>query len=107
MKIGHIEQHAQLSVLPHEAFELRHEPLVVRDDQFPGDVNCEHFPAVFFLNLNRHNGRFDGVELTARAAREVKVEVDASRDCFTAGGDREEPPGKGAAHFDHIWSVNP
>ena len=56
VETGHIEQHAQFSMLPDESFELRHKVLVIRLGQLAADVNREHLPAVFFIELNGHFG---------------------------------------------------
>ena len=54
VETGHIEQHTQLSVLLDEAFELGHKLFLIRLYQLPCDVNDEHRPVVFFIELNRH-----------------------------------------------------
>jgi hypothetical protein len=54
MEAGHIEQHAQLSVLPNESVKLRYKSLVIGLYQYPVDVNGEHLPVVFFIELNWH-----------------------------------------------------
>ena len=45
VETGHVEQHAQFSVLLDELFKLRHETFVVRLGQNPADVNVEKIPA--------------------------------------------------------------
>ena len=55
MKTGHIEQEAQLSVLPDEPLELGHKVRVVLLYQLPADVNDEDFAGVFFLELNGYS----------------------------------------------------
>ena len=54
VKTGHVEQHAQFSVLPDESLELGHKVLVICFGQLPADVNDENLPAVFFIELNGH-----------------------------------------------------
>ena len=54
VETGHVEQHAQFSVLPDESLELGHKVLVIRLCQLPADVNDENLPAVFFIELNGH-----------------------------------------------------
>ena len=54
VETGHVEQHAQFSVLPEESLELGHKVLVIRFRQLPADVNNENLPAVFFVELNGH-----------------------------------------------------
>ena len=54
VETGHVEQHAQLSVLPDELFKFRREPLIIRLGQNPGDVNRWKIPAVVFIYVNRH-----------------------------------------------------
>jgi hypothetical protein len=54
VETGHIEQHAQFSVLPKESLELRHKVLVIRSYQLPADVNDENLSAVLFIELNAH-----------------------------------------------------
>ena len=54
VEAGHIEQHAQFSVLPDESLELGHKVLVICFYQLPADVNGENLPAVFFIELNGH-----------------------------------------------------
>jgi hypothetical protein len=49
MKSGHVEQHAQLPVLPDEPFELRHEARVIRLRQNSTDVNGQKLSAVAFI----------------------------------------------------------
>jgi hypothetical protein len=51
---GHIEQQAQLSVLPDESIELGYKVLVICFYQLTADVNDKHVPAVFFIELNGH-----------------------------------------------------
>src|SRR5580765_8890977 len=52
MEAGHIEQHAQLSVLPDESLELGRKVLVIRRYQRRADVNDEQLPAVFLAELD-------------------------------------------------------
>src|SRR5665213_2587992 len=47
METGHIEQHAQPSVLSDESLEFRHKSLVVCFHQFPTYVNGEHLSRHF------------------------------------------------------------
>src|ERR1039458_1412844 len=54
VEIGHVEQHAQFSVLPDESLELGHKVPVICFCQLPADVNDEDLPAVFFIELNGH-----------------------------------------------------
>src|SRR5664279_2320596 len=54
VEAGHIEQHAQLSVLPDESLELGYKVLAICFYQLPEDVNDENLPAVFFIEVNRH-----------------------------------------------------
>jgi hypothetical protein len=56
VKAGHIEQHAQLSVLADESLELRHKVLVICLYQLAADVNDKHLPAIFFIEFNGHFG---------------------------------------------------
>jgi hypothetical protein len=49
VEAGHVEQHAQFSVLPDESLELGHEVLVICFCHLPAHVNDEELPAVFFM----------------------------------------------------------
>ena len=54
METGHVEQRAQFSMLPDESLELGHKVLVICFYQLPADMNGEHLPAIFFIELNGH-----------------------------------------------------
>ena len=54
VETGHVEQDAQFSDHADETLELGDEMFVIRLGQLAADVNSEHFPAVFFIDLNRH-----------------------------------------------------
>ena len=69
VEAGHIEQHAQLSVLPGESFELRHNVLVIRPCQLAADVNGEYLAAMFFIELNGHLDSFDSIQVRTIPAR--------------------------------------
>ena len=56
VKVGHVEQHSQFSVLFDKSFKLRHKVLVIFFYQFSADVNGDKFPAVVLSELNRHIG---------------------------------------------------
>src|SRR5664280_1425871 len=58
VETGHVEQHAQFSMLPDKPLELGHKVLVICFCQLPADVNDENLPAVFFIELNVHFGLF-------------------------------------------------
>ena len=51
VEAGHIEQEAQLSVLPQEPFEFRHKVRVVLLYQLPADVNDEEPEKIFVSGL--------------------------------------------------------
>jgi len=54
VEISHIEQHPQLSVLPHETLELRDKVIVIRAYEFPANMNEANLVHVFFVDLNWH-----------------------------------------------------
>ena len=56
METGHVEQHAQFSVLLDELFKLRHETFVVCLGQNPADVNGQKISSRQFIDVNRHFG---------------------------------------------------
>jgi hypothetical protein len=56
VETGHIEEHAQFSVLPEESLELGHKVHVIRLGQLPAEVNHENLPAVFRIESNGHFG---------------------------------------------------
>jgi hypothetical protein len=60
IETGHVEQHAQFSVLPGESLELRHKMFVIRFFQFTADLHINPLAAVFFFELNRHCDLFLG-----------------------------------------------
>jgi hypothetical protein len=56
VKVGHIEQHVQLSVLPDKSLELRHKVIVIRFYQLAANMNYEYLSTVFFFEFNGHFG---------------------------------------------------
>ena len=52
VEIAHIEEHTQLSVLLHEALELRNTVLVIGGYEFPANVNEANLAPVFLIDLN-------------------------------------------------------
>jgi hypothetical protein len=56
VETSHVKQHAQLAVLQDKSLELRHKVRVIRLGQLPADMNSEHLPAVFFIELNGRLG---------------------------------------------------
>jgi hypothetical protein len=54
VEISHIEEHTQLSVLLHEALELRNTVLVIGGYEFPTYVNEANLAAVFVVDLHWH-----------------------------------------------------
>lgn len=56
--------------------ELGHKVRVIHLGQLPADVNGEHFPAVVFIELNRHSvGFVDLLKVNAIPARDILVET--------------------------------
>ena len=56
VETGHVEQHAQLPVLPNKPFNLWHKVFVIRFYQLAADVNDEYISAIFFFKLNGYFG---------------------------------------------------
>ncbi|MGA7951007.1 MAG: hypothetical protein WCA45_12725, partial [Thiobacillaceae bacterium] len=75
MEAGHIEENAQLSVLPDKPFNLRHELIVICLYQLAADVNGEQLAGVFFVELYGH-WRFLCLKLRLGSARLSKDSSD-------------------------------
>ncbi|MGA8149058.1 MAG: hypothetical protein WB870_16005 [Gallionellaceae bacterium] len=59
---GHVEQHAQLPVLPNEPFNLWHKLLIIRLYQLAADVNDEQLAVVFFIEGTSKNSEFAQIQ---------------------------------------------
>jgi hypothetical protein len=54
VEAGHVEQHAQFSMLLNKLIKFGHETHVVGLGQNPADTNGKKIPAVVFIYANRH-----------------------------------------------------
>jgi hypothetical protein len=93
VETGHIEHEAQFSVLPEESFELGHKVLVIGLCQLPADVNHEHLPAVFFIELNGHFAFLSFVSVAAGASSPEVAHRFSFRPVSTSNCESLEGPG--------------